>query len=66
MSIFEFDEELYKKSIREEGFEDGYNAGVEESKKAIAKKYETIVSMQTELENQRAEIEQLKKLLGRK
>ena len=66
MSIFEFDEELYKKSIREEGFEDGYNAGVEESKKTIAQKDETIVNMQAELENQKAEIEQLKKLLGKK
>ncbi|MBQ9608192.1 MAG: hypothetical protein IJV15_01950 [Lachnospiraceae bacterium] len=66
MSIFEFDEELYKKSIREEGYEDGYNAGVEESKKTIAQKDETIVNMQAELESQRAEIEQLKKLLKEK
>lgn len=27
MSIFEYDEELHKKTLREEGFEDGYNFG---------------------------------------
>ncbi|MBQ9279243.1 MAG: hypothetical protein IJ224_11500 [Lachnospiraceae bacterium] len=73
MSIFEYDEELHKKTLLAEGFEDGYNVGVEESKKTIAQKDETIENMQTELEdkqaeidNQRAEIEQLKKLLNEK
>ncbi len=80
MSIFEYDEELHKKTLLAEGYEDGYNAGVEESKKAIeeskktiaekdeaiAEKDEEIVSMQAEIEKQRIEIEQLKKLLEKK
>ena len=42
MSIFEYDEELHKKTLLAEGFEDGYNAGVEESKKAIEESKKTI------------------------
>ena len=42
MSIFEYDEELHKKTLLAEGFEDGYNAGVEESKKVIEESKRTI------------------------
>ena len=52
MSIFEFDEELYKKSIREEGYEDGLQQGREESRSVI--------------EQKDAEIERLKKQLASK
>ena len=80
MSIFEYDEELHKKTLLAEGYEDGYNAGVEESKKAIeeskktiaekdeaiAKKDETIAKKDEAIVSMQAEIEQLKKLLGEK
>ena len=33
MSIFEFDEELYKTAIKEEGYEDGYKDGIEQGYK---------------------------------
>ncbi|MBQ8913640.1 MAG: hypothetical protein IJ054_06310 [Lachnospiraceae bacterium] len=52
MSIFEFDEELYKKSIREEGYEEGLEKGRAES--------------QAKIEQKDAEIEQLRKLLAQK
>ena len=42
MSIFEYDEELHKKTLLAEGYEDGYNAGVEESKKVIEESKRTI------------------------
>ena len=71
MSIFEYDEELHKKTLLAEGYEDGYNAGVEESKKVIeenkrtieeskrtiAEKDEAISSMQAEIYDKQAEIE---------
>ena len=80
MSIFEYDEELHKKTLLAEGFEDGYNAGVEESKKvieenkrtiaekdeAIAEKDEAIAKKDEAISSMQAEIEQLKKLLGEK
>ena len=80
MSIFEYDEELHKKTLLAEGFEDGYNAGVEESKKVIeeskrtieeskrtiAEKDEAIAKKDEAISSMQAEIEQLKKLLGEK
>ena len=80
MSIFEYDEELHKKTLLAEGFEDGYNAGVEESKKVIeenkrtieeskrtiAEKDEAIAEKDEAISSMQAEIEQLKKLLGEK
>ena len=63
MSIFEFDEELYKKSIREEGYEDGYKKGLQqghdESRNAIEQKDAAI-------KQKDAEIERLKKQLSSK
>ena len=53
MSIFEFDEELYKKSIREEGYEDGYEKGLQQGRD----------ESRNVIEQKDAEIERLKKLL---
>ena len=66
MSIFEYDEELHKKTLLAEGYEDGYNAGVEESKKAIEESKKTIAEKDEAIVSMQAEIEQLKKLLGEK
>ncbi|MBQ9200205.1 MAG: hypothetical protein IJ141_08510 [Lachnospiraceae bacterium] len=55
MSIFEFDEELYKKSIREEGYEEGFEKGIEKGR----------AENQAIINSQKAEIEQLKKLLNK-
>ena len=41
MSIFEYDAELHERTLKEESFEEGYNAGLEESKKLINEKDET-------------------------
>ncbi|MBQ8913374.1 MAG: hypothetical protein IJ054_04935 [Lachnospiraceae bacterium] len=54
MSIFEFDEELYKKSIREESFEAGLEKGLEQGR----------AESQAIIDSQKAEIERLKKLLN--
>ena len=53
MSIFEFDEELYKKSIREESFEAGLQKGLEQGR----------AESRAVIEQKDAEIERLKKLL---
>ena len=60
MSIFEFDEELYKKSIREEGYDEGFEKGIE---KGIEKGR---AESQAIIDNQKAEIDRLKKLLSSK
>ena len=60
MSIFEFDEELYKKSIREEGYEEGIEKGIEKGLKQGREESRSI------LEQKDAEIELLKKLLAEK
>ncbi|MBQ9198712.1 MAG: hypothetical protein IJ141_00850 [Lachnospiraceae bacterium] len=56
MSIFEFDEELYKKSIREESFEAGLEKGLEQGR----------AESRAVIEQKDAEIERLKKLLKEK
>ena len=56
MSIFEFDEELYKKSIREEGYEEGYEKGKEQGR----------VESQEIIDSLRIEIEDLKKRIEEK
>ena len=74
MSIFEFDEELYKKSIREEGYEDGYKNGIEkglqqgrdESRNVIEQKAAELEQKDDAIKQKDAEIERLKKLLESK
>ena len=61
MSIFEFDEELYKKSIREEGYEDGYKKGLQqghdESRNAIEQKDAAIKQKDAEIERLKKQLE---------
>ena len=68
MSIFEFDEELYKKSIREEGYEDGYEKGIEDGiEKGIEKGLQQgRDESRSVIEQKDAEIERLKKQLASK
>ena len=70
MSIFEFDEELYKKSIREEGYEDGYKKGLQqghdESRSVIKQKDVEIKQKDAAIKQKDAEIERLKKQLESK
>ena len=70
MSIFEFDEELYKKSIREEGYEDGYKKGLQqghdESRNAIEQKDAELEQKDAAIKQKEAEIEWLKKQLASK
>ena len=63
MSIFEYDAELHERTLKEESFKDGYNAGLEESKKIINEKDETIENQKEKIEKQQAEIEHLKKII---
>ncbi len=70
MSIFEFDEELYKKSIREEGYEDGYKKGLQqgrdESRNVIEQKAAELEQKDDAIKQKDAEIERMKKLLESK
>ena len=71
MSIFEFDEELYKKSIREEGYEEGYEKGEEKGiekglEQGRAESRAKIEQKDAEIERKDAEIQQLRKLLAQK
>ena len=36
MSIYEFDEEKYRKALRQESWEEGWNEGIKEKEKNIA------------------------------
>ena len=63
MGIFEFDEELYKKSIREEGFEAGLEQGLEQGR---AESQAIIDNQKSALAEKDAEIERLKKQLAEK
>lgn len=70
MSIFEYDEELHIKTLKEEFFEEGYQKGLAESQevitekqKALAKKQKILEEKQEALAQKDAEIERLKKLL---
>ena len=79
MSIFEYDEELHKKTLLAEGYEDGYNDGVAESKKviaedkkiiaekdnALAEKDNTIAEKDNTIAEKEAEIKALKSQLAK-
>ncbi len=60
MSIFEFDEELYKKSIREEGYEEGIEKGLKQGREESRS---IIEQRNNEIKQKDAEIERLKKML---
>ncbi|MBQ8924534.1 MAG: hypothetical protein IJ053_07030, partial [Lachnospiraceae bacterium] len=49
MSIFEYDEELHKKTLLKEGYEDGYNDCRNEMKEVIAKKDAEIERLKAQL-----------------
>ena len=66
MSIFEYDAELHERTLKEESYEDGYNAGLAESQRIIDEKNSAIDEKNAEIKAQQAEIERLKKLLEEK
>ena len=53
MSIFEYDEELHKKTLLSEGYEDGYEDGYEAG---IAKQAAEIKKLKDEIENLKKEL----------
>ncbi|MBQ7707014.1 MAG: hypothetical protein IJT72_04455 [Lachnospiraceae bacterium] len=63
MSIFEFDEELYKKSIREEGYEEGIEKGLKQGREESRS---IIEQRNNEIKQKDAEIERLKKMLEKR